>query len=60
MLQFVFALEKASVAAANKDTSVEKVEEEDDSDGFTGSSIPEVFDGISFGSWLEVSGAGFS
>ena len=59
MVQFVFAFENASVAAAKRDTSVVK-EWEEDVAGSVGGSSPEVLEGISFGSWEEVVGAGSS
>lgn len=53
MVQFVFALEKASVAAAKRDISVVN--------GAMGSLlVPRLSDGISFGSCVEVMGAGCS
>ena len=59
MVQLVFALENASVAAVKSDTSVVS-EVEDDSAGRLGLSSPGVIEGISFGSWVEVVGAGSS
>ena len=59
MVQLVFALEKASVAAVNNETSVEN----DGADDFAGSmgwSLPDVSEGISLGSCEEVMGAGSS
>lgn len=55
MVQLVFALEKDSVAAAKREISVEKGAE------WEGALlVPEVLDGISLGSWVEVMGAGSS
>ena len=54
--QFVFALENASVAAVKRETSIQLDAAEDFPDG-VGSLIPEVLDGISFGSSVEVMGA---
>ena len=52
MVQLVLALEKASVAAAKREISVENDAE------WEGSWLmPEVVDCISFGSWVEVMGA---
>ena len=55
MVQLVLAWEKASVAAAKRDISVENGAECEGS-----LVLLEVPDGISLGSWVEVIGAGFS
>ena len=54
--QFVFALENASVAAVKRETSIQ-LDAAEDFPGGAGSLIPEVLDGISFGSSVEVIGA---
>lgn len=53
-MQLVFALEKASVAAVNKDTSI--AFEDTDFAGCTGVSTLDVLEGISFGSSVDVMG----
>ena len=59
IVQLVFALENASVAAAKSDISVVN-EGEDDPVGCVGSFRPEVVEDISFGSWVDVMGDGSS
>ena len=59
IVQFVFAFEKASVAAVKSEISVVGAEEMDFA-GLTGSLLSRLEDGISFGSWLDVMGAGLS
>lgn len=54
--QFVFALENASVAAVKRETSIQ-LDVAEEFPGGAGSLIPEVLDGISFGSSVEVIGA---
>ena len=56
-MQFVFAFENASVAAVNNETSAEN-NGLDDFAGWTGLSFPDVSEGISLGSSVEVMGAG--
>ena len=51
----MFAWENASVAAVNKETSVENGDE--DCAGSAGCSAPEVLEGISLGSSVDVIGA---
>lgn len=57
--QFVFALEKASVAAVKREISIVLVEEED-LGGSTGSWMVVLVEGISVGSYVDVMGAGSS
>ena len=56
IVQLVFVREKVSVAAVNRDTSVE-LGAPDDLSGCMGLSLPDVLEGISFGSWVDVIGA---
>ncbi len=60
IVQFVFALEKASVAAVKRDISMVLLEEEEDLGVSTGSLILVAAEGISLGSYVDVMGAGSS
>ena len=56
IVQLVFVCENVSVAAVNRDTSIE-LEGPDDLSGCMGLSLHDVSEGISFGSWVDVIGA---
>lgn len=60
IVQFVFALEKASVAAVKREISMALVKEDEDLGGPTGLSRMVVEEGISLGSCVDVMGAGSS
>ena len=59
IVQLVLALEKASVAAVKRETSVVLADVEE-LGGVMGSLIPVWLEGISLGSWVDVTGPGSS
>lgn len=60
IVQLVFALEKASVAAVKREISIVLLEEEEDLGGSTEAWMVVVEEGISLGSYVDVLGAGSS